>query len=289
MNEVFEQQQESIEEKRRRFFQHLGQKSIEIKRVRESEKPADFKDFYKKSRYEVQKEFPEFEKIIDVIFRLREFVNRNDNVNHHFESLVGEQKKKDIIEMCAWEHDATEILIEFGWNKELQDRFWREAGKFFDIFSQYRKDFEKVHQGTTGQARAFLILQELGYNPRLATPEEDYGGVDFHLSSTGRNEELIAQIKDWKKADKTVVDLVDIGSPGLVVDHTGGRQTRIQERRMAEISKLRGTCGDVSGTLGKQIRSLLIILSEKDFDFQTGRPKPGFVEKLKADLVDKLK
>lgn len=276
-------------EETRKFYQELGRASIEISGARQDLKPKDFRNFYKKSKRDVKKNFPEFEKIIDVIFGLREFVNKNDNVNYHVESLTGEQRKNDIIEMCAWQHDATEILIDFGWNKELQDRFWREAGKFFDIFSQYRKDFEGVRQGVVGQARAFLILRELGHNPQLADPKEDAIGVDFYISSLEQDEELITQIKDWRAADETTIDLVELGSPSLVVEQNNGKMTRFQEARMAEISKLRATCGEMSKKLGRQVRSVLIIFNERDFDFRTGRPKPELLEKMRKELTEKLK
>jgi hypothetical protein len=58
---------------------------------------------------------------------------------------------------------------------------------------------------------------------------------------------------------------------------------------MADITHLRESAGDFSQKIGRQIRSLIIIFSENDFDYQTGKPSPEFLERTKAEIESKLK
>jgi hypothetical protein len=198
-----------------RFFQSLDQRIIEIQQSHEKDNPRDFTHSFKNQRKFCLKEFPEFKKFIEVIFGVREFVNRHDNLNYHRESLNREQQMSNVVDLCGWQYRATEVLSSFGWNKRLQDRFWREIEKIFILFSTRKIDLEGYKRGVTGQARAFLILRELSYNPKLASPEEDAAGVDFHISWAG-NEELIAQIKASSLARKSIVEVVEIGSPSAL-------------------------------------------------------------------------
>lgn len=279
-----ENQPEVKEEEVIKFFQFLDKKIEEIQKSRAKDKPQDFINFYGETADFCLAQFPEFKMLVEAIFGIRKFVNRHDNLAYHRESLNYQQRMDNVRESCVWQAQATEALISFNWNKRLQDRFWREVGKLFDIFSSHKEDLEGFRRGVTGQARAFLILKELGYNPRLATPEEDAAGIDFHISWAGENEELIAQIKASSLVNKSIIEVVDVGSPKILGEQSGKKSATFQSHFMKNITHLRESAGDFSRRIGKQIRSLIIILSEKDFDFQTGRPTAKFIEKIKKEI-----
>lgn len=290
MNESLESTPESIEAKRERLFREIEEKSKKIDSQRKNLHPHDFTDFYKRTKTEFLREFPEFKKMIDVIFGVNSFIRSHEAINYHGESLVPEQRKKELINLTSWQHKATEALIEFGWNKDLADNFWQKVESFYRTFSHHEEDFGGYKRGVTGQARAFLILNDLGYRPRLATPKEDaFEGTDFYISYPGRNKPLRTQIKLSSTEGHSMVELVDCGSPNIIVESQDGRrQTRFQTQAIEEMTHIRGKCGDLSQKEGKQIRSLLIILNESDFDPKTAMPRESFLERIRQELAQKL-
>lgn len=293
MNELIKNQPELESEKEKPkldlLFERLNEASLEIKKRRGQMHPYNFTDFYKNFKKTFNQDYPDCKKIVETTFGINGFVRSHENFNYHKEALVPEQQKKELINLATWQYKATEVLIEMGWNHDQTKKFWQQIESFFKIFSNHPEDFEGYKRGITGQAKAFLILQELGYNPRLATPKEDvFEGTDFYISYPGRNENLRTQIKFCSLKGESTIELVDCGFPGVVIEEKNERQTRFETQYMDKMFHVRQNCGKISQKEGKQIKSLLIYLNENDFDPITGRSTQSFLEKIKKELEKKL-
>jgi len=292
MNQI-ERQPELLDERYEQFFNDLTRKVSEIKRARQQLHPSDFSRTYKRWRRDFIQQYPEFQKMIETIFGINSFIRSHENFNYHREALVREQQVKELINLANWQHQATEVLVGFGWNKSLSEKFWQEVRSFYEIFSKYPEDFEGYKRGVTGQARAFLILQEIGYSPRLATPKEDVlEGTDFYIFLPGEKESeaIRTQIKLSLQRGESIVEVADCGSPSIIIDGEQ-HQTIVQEEATTKLPQIREICekcGNLSQRKGKMVRFLVIILNENDFD-SDGRPKPGLVEKIKAEIEKKLR
>lgn len=127
---------------------------------------------------EYQSQYPESLNEIELVFTLRDFLQKQKQLKEKQKEAQSEYDSKVYYDFAKYQFLMTEYVCQ---NKDISDldNFW-EIAKTIAQQNDALNEFEILKRGILGQVAVLKILEAIGEQPRLSSPSEDaYNSVDL--------------------------------------------------------------------------------------------------------------
>lgn len=245
------------------------------------------RDNIKKSRKdEFIKKYPDQEKASKIIFDLEDIFELQKKIARQKEKdITG--KPEDFIKLAKWQRDATEFMVE-NKNSETYLRYFRKIFNQIAKNSDFKKEADGLKAGLLGQVELWHLLKEAGFNPKLASPEEDaFRQTDIWLELP--NKQIALQIKKEKSAPKQplIKSTEEITYPAILMKIEGA-EYYFSTRDIEQMLRFKRNCKKLSEEKHSDVKGLYVILPEGETNPITGAPSEKMIEAFKKEIGNRI-
>jgi hypothetical protein len=269
-----------------RIFGYIAK---EIKKAKESSKDqVEFNQKYDQWKKEFEERYPEHKEVVDVVFGVGKYAQKVECLDK--EKKIKGDKKEFFLDLCSWMHQATQLLIEKGQDKNFASSFWKTYREIFDTFYKNDQTREGIIRGIVGQAGVFRTLERLGLKPSLASPKEDaFEKTDLWVKVPEKDESFAIQTKYSLSLKEPMIESTEEINYPTVKAETKDKTIYLSSQHMQEISRLKESVTKRAKLENKKVLGLFIAVPHSNFDPETGVPSEKFLEKTREKLLSYFK
>lgn len=243
----------------------------------DQEKIEDLKKKY-------QEEYPDQMEAIEVIFGIRDFLNKAIEVDTERKTSKNRVEKSKFRNLTEYQFLFTHFLVQNNKDRGFLNVFWDVATTIAEKMNAER-ELNILRRGQISQVAVFRIIQELGQNPKLSHPDEDaFEAIDLWESG-----DKAIQIKGWDEEVPAVFNTDEVVFPAMQVDTTKnkGKLYGSVEYFKSKNSIFRAKIKEYGDRLGKEFDGYMLAVPYSKIDFVNGEPAPELIEFFREKLNPK--
>jgi hypothetical protein len=266
----------------------LGQlKSQILELYRQYKDAADFNEKYQNLKQEFIKNYPEYAEVIEAIFDVKDVAEIETQLvlNKEKKIKIEREKLKEMMrDLTQWHFLVTHLLID-NQDKSFAISFWSELGVIYKSFSN--KPLKGIRKGIIGQVGVYKVFKKLGFNPKIAHPDEDaFEKMDLLVSLP--TAETAVQTKYTERVKQPLIIKDNIDYPSVLLERLE-QETYISHYDIEQMIRLRESCRRKTNRTGKKVEALYLAIPEGSFDPDTGEPTEEFLKQIEPEIRKYLK
>lgn len=231
-----------------------------------------------------QEEYPDQMEAVEVIFGIKDFIEKSRNLNLKHKELTGKEKIDAYRDITEYQFLFTHFVIQNHNDRKFLELFWNIAEEIARKMGAER-EINMLRRAQVSQTAVYRIMEELGENPKLSHPDEDaFESVDLWESS-----EKAVQIKGWEEQVPAIFTSDEISFPAIRADQKMTSKFYSSAEYMGKKNTIfRAKIKEYGDRLGKHFEGYMLVVPYSKIDFVNGEPAPELVEffreKLKSNV-----
>lgn len=246
--------------------------------------PANDEILIQSLKEKYQQEFPEELEGLEVMFGLRQHLRKQWDMNNR-QIPDRQERRQQFRDFTEFQFLLTHYILFNGGGKDFMKRFWAMGQAIADRTGTVA-EFNALRRGAVSQVAVHRIMTALGYQPKLAHPEEDA----FQAIDLWTDEETAIQIKGWDERVPAVIKSDHLAMPAIATDTMSGRKKRHLYNSLEYFKRkdhlFRARIKEYGALTNRSLTGWMLAVPSAKIDFVTGQPDPKLIEFFRNELAE---